>query len=599
MSIGRTILAILFIILLAALGYVLSENIEKVFGPSGPPPPPPEQDLLPDDFDSDSETEGIGGGAAGGTRGGTPSLTDDSITSLAGQAERLLGRDDSLALDLLGRAISLDPTYMRLWRLKAIAHINREENPKAAAAIEVLRLANPGDPVTILLMVENISRWPGLGQGEINRQLTEIFADRDMEAAGNLVASILEQAGAIEWLAWFLPVWQNMGPGLGQAAQILRFLSLNQPTQALEALEQPASEYLTPRLRAVVQDIVLRANQDTGHGLWQPEQGDIRREKEGMVQKSLPGENALAAFGIRPGWRNLRISFQTTGNANAAQSVYVRYSSPMSFLRLSFTNQETLVLQERIPERGLYTIFESPADFVLGKRLVLTLRGDRLSLSAGGENLLPEPNLPISPQIQPGKIALGLENTSQLEQSVTYPMLLVEIAEPRWLIRPESGGDNYLSTALTNWENSVLVLDPDQADTLTALLQATNAGVKNFALLPPGSLDLSRVEAKTSRLPAPLGTNIWTGVVFEPGANPDWQGLASAMEQAKGKGKETALRLKNDPTGRPILPEDIPFLDWLLLPPSPVALPATVHSGTYGQVLVGQNSRPEVFILAK
>lgn len=480
-----------------------------------------------------------------------------AVVRLAEQAERMLSwRDYGSALERANLGIGIDPAYIPLWRLRARAHMALGENAEADAALRVPILYNAADTESRLLEVMNTLDWRELSRRDTAERLAGIIREIGDGGFERVLAAFVRLDDFPVYMSRLLAAWREDGGRLDGVRRLLRLYASGRLSEARERLPRTGAD---PSLLDGIAELMNRQESGDLTGVWALDRGGMRREGEALVLTAPAGESALAWLRLSVDWDNVAARMGVKAGVRAAAYFYLRYQSPASFLRLA-VDGAMLTVQERVPGLGLANIFEKPVAELAGGEIGLTLKGQRLDLESGGLNLTPLA-LPVSPAIASGRVALGLENHSgDGEAEAVFSAVEIIPLAPLWLTVSDLSGTE------EEWRDplSTALLVPAAGNVSTLLLAAANAGLKNYALLPAGSVDLDLPAQSLGRFPAHLAGRIWNGVAFRPGSGMDWGVLGAALEQARNRGLETVVILEGKFAEE--LSEDIPDwpVDWLL-----------------------------------
>ncbi|MDR3211578.1 MAG: hypothetical protein LBU79_06660 [Planctomycetota bacterium] len=324
---------------------------------------------------------------------------------------------------------------------------------------------------------------------------------------------------------------------------------------------------------------------------WIREKGSLSREP-GFLELSTRGENsAFAWLGGSVGWRNVDVSGRLSRQPGMDQSIYLRYLSRNSFLRLR-TTAERILLQERSPAQpGVLTLLnqrlppgESFVDFhlsVKNERYALEIK-DGLATHYSSTPLLPNPGA--------GRAALEVIRRGEAPGRGRFIDLVFQPIRERWKLLE--------SDQIRLWdlpdarETTAIIIPLDNAShisrgTASILLQAAEMGIMTYALPPAGKMQTQELDAVPDSLPEIFQGHLWSGSLFRIPSGSDWTGLKTAMENAKQKGLVTGICLPSSRISEFLaaeiqLPADILLL-WLDAKPETPELLSLQHR--YEQVL--------------
>jgi hypothetical protein len=341
---------------------------------------------------------------------------------------------------------------------------------------------------------------------------------------------------------------------------------------------------------------------DAGGALrWQSDHGATAIDDNQFSLSADEGENAFVWLRGSDNWRNLAAQIRLAdiaGGDNAECSLYFRFASRRSFIRLSL-NETRLTVDERLPWGGLSVLFTADVPANPRGLFGIIVRNNRLWLTLD-DRQLHQDGIPLSSAVTAGRVAVGLMRNSSPDTAqagdesetwrepepdseqragdksgdaattgrepcfATFSGLdLVPLPE-HWTVAEASTSQAGLSTGI------VVPLPADPEATASLLLQAADDGLDRYALLPEGSLDADLPGPSLSALPSALGEKLWTGVIFTPGQDASWRELAMAMRKVRESGGKTVLKLDKAQTESMLaasteIPADILVLrgEWL------------------------------------
>jgi hypothetical protein len=467
-----------------------------------------------------------------------------SVARIAEQAARMLPRQeyqDALATAELG--LEIDPVYIPLWRIKAAAETALGLYDAADKSLFVCLLRNPRDTDANILSFINTARRPDMPEEQKLKEISNRMWAVDDDLAADILGAFMQRPDFPEYLSVVLPAWRSTSPGMDKARSILGLYADARFAEAKDALLALPTGVLQSTLSEPLSRLV-------GHGaitqesLWSVDLGSQREENGDLILTAPPMNQAFSWFRLSPGWRNVLARINTNGGKSETKSLYLRFAASDSYLRITLSDN-TILVQERVPEFGLTNILEAPLSLAGGGDLELLLKGERLSLFAGGKNITESP-LPVTAILKRGRVAIGTINGGADETEARFSRLGLQKIDDCWqAVEPGLARDQFDQLLRDKDITGVLVAVGTDADPNLAslLLSAGNAGLANYAVLPTGSLDLTALRSPFARLPKTLAERMWSGVVIRPGASPDWQAIAECLALIANSNMETILFL--------------------------------------------------------
>jgi len=270
---------------------------------------------------------------------------------------------------------------------------------------------------------------------------------------------------------------------------------------------------------------------DPGH-IWYVEAGNLETRSSEVILHGGgdDGQTALAWFAGSHQWRNVEVRGTLSGALGGERSLYLRLESSNSFIRIRMAN-DALLIQESTPA-GLATIHTHPVSPGHPVPFHLVLINGILRF-AFGDNLSSMTALPVLPEITEGYLAIEA-------RGMTGPRPMfddVEIAPlpERWLATEGSEGTRVTGVMIP------LAPGVPSDEIMRKLLRAAGAGRETYAVLPAGRHDLALLERVEERLPAPLRSKAWSGVVFTPEPSGNGGPCADLLAAARAA-RERGLR---------------------------------------------------------
>ena len=305
---------------------------------------------------------------------------------------------------------------------------------------------------------------------------------------------------------------------------------------------------------------------------WSVLQGALVAEENRLILTAPKDREAFCWLKGSDNWENLSFAFSVPEPVQGVQSVYLRYTSPSSFLRISIS-RNLVTVQERIEGKGLYQINAGYVREQHPWNFGVLIRGNRMEIKANDKSIFDDP-LPISGQLRKGSVGLGVKGEdSPLDGR--FDDLSIKPFPVQWARLTERFVDDAGSLeAVANVRNTALIVPVLPDDTKWAAL-ATRAifygagtGEVIYAELPEGELDISILSREWLSIPQALSENLWKGVVFAPNLNSgvSFTSVNESINAAKERGLIASLRL-NENEVRLLADSDIKLeADYLLLP---------------------------------
>ncbi len=496
-----------------------------------------------------------------------------SIARLAEQAGHMIPRQEyAAALENIQKGLEIDPTYIPLWRLKAIAHIALKQNAPAEEALQVCLLRDANDIEANVLLLKNAMEWNEVDPSERIRRVATQLRGMNPGLFADALTVFMRRRDFPEYLSLFLSAWNKSGDTLGQIRKVLGAYSGNHLQEAETYLDEIAKAKvpgLKPATLESLRRLIEEAKNPYATSAWNVDKGDLTHEEGHYTLTAKPNSDSFAWLRISEGWKDIAATVNFPGNfIGGTRSLYLRHRPPHSFVRITH-NGSAILIQERVPNLGLFTLREIAPEEVALRPLRLVLKGERLGVFAGEDSLVELP-LPISASVADGKIAMACENTSSEPEVAQYDKFTVNRIDDSWTIVSE---DKSLPVAdLRSDSDATAVLaviagsrEPSAAPLATALLAAANTGLAVFGLLPEGSLDLKDLRKPLAQLPEILADRIWNGMVVYPSPNTDFAAVAELFEKIRESGRQSGLYLNNASAARLAAYQGNLYTDWLII----------------------------------
>ena len=238
-------------------------------------------------------------------------------------------------------------------------------------------------------------------------------------------------------------------------------------------------------------------------------------------------------------WENVAFSFTLNNRESFERYVYLRYVSRDSYIRMQ-VKYNRLLIQERLPNQGLYTIFDSVIRTPPPWRFNVQVLGNRIRASIG--DVLLSDDFPVSPWLIRGAVALGTAPEKDIRAYFTD--VKAERLPVIW--RLEQGGA-LPTEASPRGLVCASILPLDHTDyNARQLLRARSLGMMAIAALPEGQISFSADELAVPSLVPETAMRMWNGVMFTPEPNVNWSALNKTFDQISQSGKYPVLRLSRE-----------------------------------------------------
>lgn len=304
---------------------------------------------------------------------------------------------------------------------------------------------------------------------------------------------------------------------------------------------------------------------------WQVEVGALERHPRELAVISGETRNSFAWLSGSENWQNMYLAVQVARSADCEQSLYLRYASRRAYLRIRLY-RDTLMVQERTPERGLSTIAAAgiPPDGYLALRVVV--KNDRIWVSVNGKPISDQP-FPIPKGLIGGRVAVEARGEGAGPHKGFFQEAVFTPIPERWELATATRAGAGVGAA---WPENLVATglivplpgDGESGEALAAtLLRSVGSGEATYARLPSGSFDLELVASITRGLPEVLRRYLWTGVVFSLSGDGQWQWskLPEVAAEAKRRGLKPVVLLTPPQADRLAALHDTLPVDSLLL----------------------------------
>ena len=250
-------------------------------------------------------------------------------------------------------------------------------------------------------------------------------------------------------------------------------------------------------------------------------------------------------------WDNVSLSMTIAQKENVDRYVYLRYATPSAFLRLTLHGARLLV-QERVPGQGLYTIADETISTQPPWRFDILLKGNRLKVLLDGKALDPG-FLPVSPTLRLGAVALGTDDVEGYEGR--FGSLNIVRIPSLWRIE-STGSTSSGSTAPAKAQEVTACIVPlaagasagsaDAERVSRQVLRARAEGSMTIAALAPGDLVLDDRMLLIAPFSMEQSRRLWDGIMVQPLAQCSWKDVAATLKAIAVAGYRPAVRLTRD-----------------------------------------------------
>ena len=250
-------------------------------------------------------------------------------------------------------------------------------------------------------------------------------------------------------------------------------------------------------------------------------------------------------------WDNVSLSMAIAQKENVDRYVYLRYATPSAFLRVTLHGARLLV-QERVPGQGLYTIADEIITTQPPWRFDILLKGNRLKVLLDGKALGPG-FLPVSPTLRLGAVALGTDDVEGYEGR--FGSLSIVRIPSLWRIE-SAGSTSSGSTASAKAQEVTACVVPlaagagagnaDAERVSRQVLRARAEGSMTIAALAPGNLVLDDSMLLIAPFSIEQSRRLWDGIMVQPLAQSSWQDVAATLKAIAAAGYRPVVRLTRD-----------------------------------------------------
>lgn len=239
-------------------------------------------------------------------------------------------------------------------------------------------------------------------------------------------------------------------------------------------------------------------------------------------------------------WENTLFSFTFDKREPYERYVYLRYVSRESYIRISIQSNR-LLIQERLPNEGLYTHYDSVLRVLPPWKFTVQLIGSRIRVSVDGNSVSGE-DLPVSPRLIRGAIALGTAPEKDIQ--ARFANVEAERLPTVWRLDREGSLPSLYSPLGMVCASILPIADTDGL--ARQLMNARSLGMMAIAALPKGKTDFSMDDLSLVSLGANIAQRMWNGVMLEPEANTNWTEVDKTLNAIAADGKHPILRLSRD-----------------------------------------------------
>ena len=283
---------------------------------------------------------------------------------------------------------------------------------------------------------------------------------------------------------------------------------------------------------------------------WEVQWGGLSEASEELVLSAPQNQSGFCWLKGSDNWDNVDADIVFGGDFAGTQSIYFRYTSPESFLRVSLY-MNRLSVQERLPGKGLYTTARYYIQDKNARHFYLTLKGNRLSIRQGDVLFTRDP-LPVANSLKHGKIALesvgestpydGRFGTLRL-QPLDNQWRFVNTGDDLMRFANESMNTEYTALAISPVQSALSGSNFDAEANVRILFSARSSGMDIFGVLPQNSLNLDELGSLLPEMPLSVASKFWGGIVITPNLERNATALKVAIEEAQRRGLKTALKL--------------------------------------------------------
>jgi hypothetical protein len=304
--------------------------------------------------------------------------------------------------------------------------------------------------------------------------------------------------------------------------------------------------------------------------LWHTEAGALQFSGQAMVLTAPKDREAHAWLRGTDAWDNVDLSVKCSGSRQGAQKIYLRYTSPRSYICVE-VSRNSVTVRERAEGGRLNTLYEAFLGYnAAAEKLRITLIGNRLTLRRGDNETPVSKNIiPVSQSVRRGRVAVGALGEDEPYDAVFEAMSLKPITHLWALPNPgaESGDETRLSGDI---RTGLIIPQGEEMDEAwrnngpRALYQALDEGQMIFGALPEDVYDLETLKRPWATLPQGMAARFLSGVILAPGEDPDWNEAGQAAERAQERNLAVAVRLSPISAASLAESESRPPADWIM-----------------------------------
>ena len=243
-------------------------------------------------------------------------------------------------------------------------------------------------------------------------------------------------------------------------------------------------------------------------------------------------------------WDNASLSVGFGQKENVARYIYLRYATPSSFLRVTLQGARLLV-HERVPGQGLYTVMDEIIPTQPPWRFDILLKGNRLKVALGGKALGPG-FMPVSPSVRQGAVALGTDDVEGYEGH--FSSLEIDRLPSLWRMEQASAAAQ-VSSGSADVTACVVPLAAEGADAERVsrqVLRARAGGSMSIAALAPGNLVLDDRALLIAPFSVEQSRKLWDGIMVQPLAQNSWSDVVATLKAIAAAGYRPVVRLSRD-----------------------------------------------------
>ena len=250
-------------------------------------------------------------------------------------------------------------------------------------------------------------------------------------------------------------------------------------------------------------------------------------------------------------WDNVSLSMTIAQKENVDRYVYLRYATPSAFLRVTLHGARLLV-QERVPGQGLYTIADETMSTQPPWRFDILLKGNRLKVLLDGKALGPG-FLPVSPTLRLGAVALGTGDVEGYEGR--FGSLNIVRIPSLWRVESTGSASSGSVVPARAQEVTACVVplaagasasSADAERVSRQVLRARAEGSMTIAALSPGNLVLNDSMLLMAPFSMEQSRRLWDGIMVQPLAQSSWKDVAATLKAIAAAGYRPVVRLTRD-----------------------------------------------------